>query len=413
MGCRWAAARPVAWACRWRRPACSTWRRRRMAPRWPSPGRRPSAPRGRFICGNTAGRNFEPIGRLGDGLRRVSRGRVTNKRRRWLISAATCSPPGKTPSANGTGDLRGPIQLARRGLPPGPGRPPAVACRTRTAWPRSRRLSAAGGKLFLAWADDRTAAKTGNTVEVYARTWSGTAFIEEVRGDASFRGVSQNAIAATTPALAVDPSRPAVRRLGRHRIRKSRRCASRQLLHRRHDLLRQRRLQSSAIALPPRIGAGRQRRQDAGHADALGAGGPRRLRAQSRRCHSGGCRQRTAGASPSARATTAFSDSRFAESSERDSGALSVNGATGVTVRTLESQRWRERRPVGSQPHAQRRHHRRRCGHLGRIVAATGPRSRSPVRSPWPAQCRQRRRVRHESYQRRHRRHRVSHRAQL
>src|SRR5262249_36600204 len=45
-----------------------------------------------------------------------------------------------------------------------------------------------------------------NTTEIYARAWNGTAFVEEVRSDASFRGVSKNAIAATTPSLAVDPS---------------------------------------------------------------------------------------------------------------------------------------------------------------------------------------------------------------
>jgi len=67
------------------------------------------------------------------------------------------------------------------------------------------KLAAASGKLYLIWTDDRTAAKTGNTTEVYARVWSGTDFIEEIRGDASFRGISQSAIAATTPTLSVDP----------------------------------------------------------------------------------------------------------------------------------------------------------------------------------------------------------------
>ena len=68
------------------------------------------------------------------------------------------------------------------------------------------RLAAGGGQLQLAWKSDRITGQTGLTSDIYARRWNGTSFVEDVLGDASYSGVSQNATSATTPALTVDPT---------------------------------------------------------------------------------------------------------------------------------------------------------------------------------------------------------------
>jgi Ca2+-binding RTX toxin-like protein len=48
---------------------------------------------------------------------------------------------------------------------------------------------AAGNALQLIWIDDRIAGLDGNTSALYARRWNGTAFVEELAGDASGRGI--------------------------------------------------------------------------------------------------------------------------------------------------------------------------------------------------------------------------------
>ena len=58
-------------------------------------------------------------------------------------------------------------------------------------------LAAAGGKLFLAWADDRRTNLTGNSVALYVKQWNGSQFVEELTGDASYRGVSHTGFEAS------------------------------------------------------------------------------------------------------------------------------------------------------------------------------------------------------------------------
>src|SRR5262249_33831720 len=68
----------------------------------------------------------------------------------------------------------------------------------------SPKIAAGGGQLLVAWTDSRLANFTGNTTEVYVKKWNGSAFVEELPGDANYRGASQTAIDAQTPALTVD-----------------------------------------------------------------------------------------------------------------------------------------------------------------------------------------------------------------
>src|SRR5262249_43968286 len=67
-------------------------------------------------------------------------------------------------------------------------------------------LAANGGKLILTWANNALASPTATSLSLYARTWNGTDFVEEVPGDASAGGIAQAGSALQTLALAVDPN---------------------------------------------------------------------------------------------------------------------------------------------------------------------------------------------------------------
>ncbi len=66
------------------------------------------------------------------------------------------------------------------------------------------RLASGGGALQLLWTNDRVSSLTGNTVNLYARRWNGSAFVEEVPGDASGRGVATVVNNPASLTLAVD-----------------------------------------------------------------------------------------------------------------------------------------------------------------------------------------------------------------
>jgi len=73
------------------------------------------------------------------------------------------------------------------------------------------RLAANGGGLHLLWADDTVQSRAGQTAAMYAKVWSGTAFVAEIPGDAAGAGIAPGAMAAQTIALAADASgRPVV-----------------------------------------------------------------------------------------------------------------------------------------------------------------------------------------------------------
>ena len=65
-------------------------------------------------------------------------------------------------------------------------------------------LASGGGKLELLWTDDRTANFSGNTTAIYAKIWNGSAFAEELPGDAAARGVDGTLPQAL--AIALDPA---------------------------------------------------------------------------------------------------------------------------------------------------------------------------------------------------------------
>ncbi|HXJ76485.1 MAG TPA: NosD domain-containing protein, partial [Candidatus Dormibacteraeota bacterium] len=66
------------------------------------------------------------------------------------------------------------------------------------------RLAANGGKLHLTWADTPLQFQTNPGINIYARVWDGTDFIEEVPGDASYQGIGQASAYSRTLALSVD-----------------------------------------------------------------------------------------------------------------------------------------------------------------------------------------------------------------
>ena len=70
----------------------------------------------------------------------------------------------------------------------------------------SPKLAAGDGQLYLLWLDNRILNFTGNTIALYAEAWNGNAFVQQVPGEASFRGVGNASDAPTAPALAVDAS---------------------------------------------------------------------------------------------------------------------------------------------------------------------------------------------------------------
>jgi hypothetical protein len=66
------------------------------------------------------------------------------------------------------------------------------------------KLAAGGSQLELIWVDDRIQSLTGDTIVLYAKRWDGLEFAEQVPGDASGTGVSDNGGDPQTLALAVD-----------------------------------------------------------------------------------------------------------------------------------------------------------------------------------------------------------------
>jgi hypothetical protein len=65
-------------------------------------------------------------------------------------------------------------------------------------------LAASGNRLYVMWLDDRLANFTGNATAMYVKRWDGSAFQEELIGDASYRGIADAVGAPRTPALALD-----------------------------------------------------------------------------------------------------------------------------------------------------------------------------------------------------------------
>ncbi len=65
-------------------------------------------------------------------------------------------------------------------------------------------LSAGGGKLHLLWLDERTDRETGQFTAIFAEQWNGNAFVEELPGDASLRGISPTGGEVISMALDVD-----------------------------------------------------------------------------------------------------------------------------------------------------------------------------------------------------------------
>src|SRR6185503_5528842 len=66
------------------------------------------------------------------------------------------------------------------------------------------KLASSAGGLHLAWIDDRVANQTGNTLALYGKKWNGSAFIEELPGDASGKGISDTGGSAQTLSLSTD-----------------------------------------------------------------------------------------------------------------------------------------------------------------------------------------------------------------
>jgi hypothetical protein len=66
-------------------------------------------------------------------------------------------------------------------------------------------LSANNGRLYLVWLDNYFPNLPGNTTAVYTKRWNGSAFTEEILGDAQFQGVSGSLGVLQTPVLSTDP----------------------------------------------------------------------------------------------------------------------------------------------------------------------------------------------------------------
>jgi hypothetical protein len=65
-------------------------------------------------------------------------------------------------------------------------------------------LASGGSKLHLVWADDTLQSRVGEKIAVYAMTWNGSAFVEDLAGDADFHGVSFTGGVLRSLDLAVD-----------------------------------------------------------------------------------------------------------------------------------------------------------------------------------------------------------------
>ncbi|KKL55380.1 hypothetical protein LCGC14_2255990, partial [marine sediment metagenome] len=73
------------------------------------------------------------------------------------------------------------------------------------------KLSCGGGELHLIWSDDTIQNRTGETVELYAKLWNGSAFAAELSNDAVGAGVNYSAGPVVRTSLAVDSTgRPLV-----------------------------------------------------------------------------------------------------------------------------------------------------------------------------------------------------------
>ena len=51
------------------------------------------------------------------------------------------------------------------------------------------KLASNDGQLYLLWLDNLISSPTSNSVAVYVKQWDGSAFAEDVVGDASYRGI--------------------------------------------------------------------------------------------------------------------------------------------------------------------------------------------------------------------------------
>ncbi|HYV35524.1 MAG TPA: right-handed parallel beta-helix repeat-containing protein, partial [Gemmataceae bacterium] len=65
-------------------------------------------------------------------------------------------------------------------------------------------LSSGGGQLWLAWIDNEFPTAPANAATLYAKRWNGSAFVEQVRGDAQLNGITGSLGISQSPALAVD-----------------------------------------------------------------------------------------------------------------------------------------------------------------------------------------------------------------
>ena len=66
------------------------------------------------------------------------------------------------------------------------------------------KLAANGGNSYLTWVNNPLVFQTNPGLNIYAEVWNGTAFVEEVPGDASYGGVASISIQSRTLAMAVD-----------------------------------------------------------------------------------------------------------------------------------------------------------------------------------------------------------------
>ena len=67
-------------------------------------------------------------------------------------------------------------------------------------------LSANSGQLYLAWIDNEFPSAPGNAAAIYVKSWSGSAFVEQVPGDATFDGIANRLDSVQAASLAVDPN---------------------------------------------------------------------------------------------------------------------------------------------------------------------------------------------------------------
>ena len=67
-------------------------------------------------------------------------------------------------------------------------------------------LSANGSQMYLAWIDNEFPSNPGNGTTVYVKSWNGSAFVEQVPGDASFDGIVNSLGIVQAVSLSVDPA---------------------------------------------------------------------------------------------------------------------------------------------------------------------------------------------------------------